>query len=88
MEKVNFKELKYLSLAYNKISDTKVFERVDFPLLNNLRLNGNEILDISSLAKLNAPKLKILYLENNKIDKNNFSDLIEELKTKFNEFYI
>ena len=43
LEKANFKELKKLNLATNKIKDIKILEKVNFKKLNIIDLSHNEI---------------------------------------------
>ena len=81
MEKFNFKRLKKLSLAYNKISDIKVLEKVKFKELEELYLNNNKISDIKVFEKVKFEDLEELKLEGNKIDLTKNSLIISNLKS-------
>ena len=41
MKKINFKELTYLDLSYNKISDINVLKKTKFEKLKTLKINNN-----------------------------------------------
>ena len=81
LSNINFKELKFLVLEINNISDIKVLEKAKYEKLEELYLGRNKILDINILEKVNFKELKQLYLNNNNIsdikvlDKVNFKEL-------------
>ncbi len=85
--KVDFKNLKYLSLNGNKISSIDIFGKVNFIDLHSLDLEFNNINNIEILKNLPFIKLSHLGLRNNKFDPNDeqVKIIVEELKKKFDE---
>jgi len=64
---IEFKELKYLDLNNNNISNINVLKNAKFENLEILNLGNNFIEDINAFGDINFKKLKELYLYNNKI---------------------
>ena len=76
LSKIIFKELKFLDLRSNNISDINCLEKFDCKKLEILKLNFNEISDINSLEKVNFKELRELYLINNNIKDMYYLELI------------
>ena len=67
LSKIEFKELNYLYLFINNISDIQPLENARFDKLEKLDISNNNISDISVLNKVNFVNLKELNLGNNNI---------------------
>jgi Leucine-rich repeat (LRR) protein len=82
-------ELNILWLSDNNIINIDVLENVKFPKLLKLNLSKNKIKDISVLAhkKAKFPQLYELYLNDNEFDTNKFSEIMNYLFNKLNQFY-
>ena len=76
-----FKNLKYLDLSYNKISDINILEKVNFNKLEELNLKDNEIRDITILEKVNFKQLQQLNLRNNEISDYSILEKIEKINS-------
>lgn len=69
LSKVIFKNLEYLNLSNNKISNIEELENFQTPQLKIINLSKNEIRNINPLKKFsqNVPKLEEINLDDNKI---------------------
>ena len=63
LEKVDYKELKFLDLRGNEISDIDILEKVNLGGLKQLNLNNNELTDIDILAKVDFKELNNLFFK-------------------------
>ena len=89
LSELELPELNILWLSDNNIINIEVLEKVNFPKLLKLNLSKNKIKDISVLAKKKAkfPQLFELYLNDNEFDTNKFSEIMNYLFKKINQFY-
>jgi Leucine-rich repeat (LRR) protein len=78
-EIISIKDIKFLNLRGNKISNIDFLLNKDFGNLEILSLNNNEIESIDIFKEINFPLLRELYLSKNKISS---IDSLIELKSK------
>ena len=78
-EIISIKNIKFLNLRGNKISNIDFLLNKDFGSLEILSLNNNEIESIDIFKEVNFPLLRELYLSKNKISS---IDSLSELKSK------
>lgn len=78
-EIISIKDIKFLNLRGNKLSNIDFLLNKDFTSLEILSLNDNEIESIELFKKINFPLLRELYLSKNKISS---IDSLIELKSK------
>lgn len=64
---ISLKNIKYLNLRGNDISDLNFLLNKEFPSLEIFSLNNNALSNIEDLKSISFPKLKELYLSKNKI---------------------
>ena len=64
MENSKLKELVYLNIGLNEISNIRILEKVNFIKLESLELSYINLVDIKNVK---FEKLKKLYLDHNKI---------------------
>ena len=74
---ISLKNIKYLNLRGNDISDLNFLLNKEFPSLEIFSLNNNALSNIEDLKSISFPKLKELYLSKNKI---NDIDILGELE--------
>ena len=86
-EKVDFKNLEYLSLNGNKIKSIEVFSKVKFLNLERLDLENNQISRIDVLINLPFTNLLHLGLRDNKFNPKDEKVLkiVEELEKKYKD---
>ena len=89
LSELNLPELNILWLSDNNIINIEILEKVNFPKLLKLNLSKNKIKDISVLARKKAkfPQLYELYLNDNEFDTTKFSEIMNYLFKKVNQFY-
>ena len=78
-EVIEIKNIKFMNLRGNKISNINFLLKKDFSSLEILSLNDNEITSIDNLKNIIFPFLKELYLSKNKISS---IDVLSEIKMK------
>ena len=78
--------MKILNLSANKINGINILENVNFKELESLNLFKNEIWNIDVLEKLKFEKLKVINIRGNRINVENNSFVIENLKSKYKHF--
>ena len=78
-EIIQTKNIKYLNLHGNKLTNIDFLKGKDFSSLEILSLNDNEISSIDILKNINCSLLKELYLSKNKISS---IDVLKEVKIK------
>ena len=78
-EIISIKNIKFLNLRGNKLTNIDFFLKKDFISLEILSLNDNEIESIDNLKQIDLPVLKELYLTKNKISS---IDALTEIKSK------
>jgi hypothetical protein len=78
-EVIEIKNIKYLNLRGNKLTNFNFLLGKDCSSLEILSFNDNEITSIDDLKNINCPLLKELYLSKNKITS---IDILKELKIK------
>ena len=78
-EIISIKDIKFLNLRGNKLSNINFLLNKDFISLEILSLNDNDIESIDNLKNINLPLLKELYLSKNKL---NSIDALTDIKAK------
>ena len=78
-EVIEIKNIKFLNLRGNKLSNINILLGKDWPSLEILSFNDNEITSIDNLKNIQCPLLKELYLSKNKITS---IDVLSEVKIK------
>ena len=78
-EVILIKDIKFLNLRGNKLSNIDFLLNKNFTSLEILGLNDNDIDSIDNLKNINLPALKELYLSKNKI---NSIDVLTDIKSK------
>ena len=78
-ELISIKDIKYLNLRGNKLSNIDFLLNKDFSFLEMLSLNDNEIESMDVFKKINWPFLKELYLSKNKFSS---IEALSDLKAK------
>ena len=78
-EIISIKNIKFLNLRGNKLTNIDFLLKKDFTSLEILSLNDNEIESIDNLKQIDLPVLKELYLTKNKISS---IDALTEIKSK------
>lgn len=89
LSELDLPELNILWLSDNNIANIDILEKVNFTKLLKLNLSKNKIKDISVLARKRAkfPQLFELYLNDNEFDTTKFSEIMNYLFKRVNQFY-
>ena len=88
LTEANFQNLEQLNLNKNNITDINPLENAKFLKIKNLHFFQNNISDIKVLERIKFENLYCLDLNSNNIDKNDYSSIINKMKTKIQFFRV